>query len=156
MRDHTFKIYNSVLPSVSSILDRRISLILARDTVFKQLAERPADDEARTPLCDLAAIFLNAVESGNLEDEELTRSLEKVYETHGDWRGAYGFFAGFFLATRGEMERAIEQWTVPARVSSRTWVRTLAWVWLRDADVDPIHLENRDFAAMLYRPVQAD
>lgn len=121
------------------------------DAALKRLAEHPSDSTDRTPLCDLAVVFQHAIESNKLDEEEIQACLQRVDKSLGDWSPAFGFFAGYFLATRGEQEKAVQQWSIPARVSSRTWARTLSWVWLREADVDPVHLEDRAFSGMFVR-----
>lgn len=134
-----------------AMLADRAGDVKARDSALKRLADLPADDPARTPLCDLAVVFQHAVETGQLDLDECEKTLERLSKTHGDWSPAFGFFTGFYLSTHGEREQAVEQWKIPARASSRTWARILSWIWLRDAGIDPIHLKGRYFNGMFQR-----
>ncbi|MEZ6031753.1 MAG: hypothetical protein R3C17_01495 [Planctomycetaceae bacterium] len=68
--------------------------------------------------------------------------------------GAYlpdlALFVGYFEWTHGHKDAAIEQWKGPARLSGGR-DRMLAWKWLREAGVDPIHIEDRTFPDMFLR-----
>ena len=105
-----------------------VKLFVAMLTLFDETDdEKPIDPEKFKALVDEQAAF-----SG------------------GAWYSDLVLFAGYFDWTHGRQQKAVEQWTISARAADGR-NRTLAWKWLRDAGVDPIHIEDREFPDMFLR-----
>lgn len=156
LRERFSKQFSSNGGVLLALLADRAGDTAHRDEVLARLAEHPKDDPAWSPLCDLAEVFQQAIRSGSLDLDEMAVRLDRAGKDKAELEPLFRLYSGFFLSSRNQQEEAIQQWKIAARSSSATWYRAVAWIWLRQAGVDPIHLEGRKFSGMFERSPTRD
>lgn len=125
-----------------------------RDKVLRTLAtHQMTEEEKDSPyFIELAKPLQEAVKTDEVDQEVVDKLIERFKEEGlGDITAAYGVVIGDFLANRDRTDEAIEQWKPAAQLSYACWERLLACKRLRDAGVDPIHIEGRNFVRQYWR-----
>ena len=115
------------------------------DPILKSYKESPKPLDYFPAMADILtqlreASDKKAVDPGMIP--ALSEKYPRMKET--SWDIYLPQFVGYVEWTVGNKEQAVEHWKIPARHGSES-CRMLAWKWLRDAGVDPIHLEDRSF-----------
>lgn len=119
--------------------DKACSQILK---VYQEQKDAPENVQAIAAMLTL----FDESDDGNAIDP---RKIQTVIEKHAaffnsDWLPDLALFIGYFEWTHGRPDKAIEQWKIPAGLPGG-YSRMLAWKWLRDAKVDPVHIPDRTF-----------
>lgn|GEM_PF-3393617 len=112
--------------------------------ILQAYQERDVESEEVSPMTELLSLFNEASRDETLDP---LRVQELANRFGQGWQTAIPMFAGYFEWTNGHTDAAIENWLVPARDTS-CLNQMLAWKWLREAGVDPVHIEGRIFREM--------
>ena len=115
---------------------------------YRDQSDPPLQVQAITAMLNL----FDESDGSNAIDPEKLKALidEHVAFSDGAFLPDLALFVGYFEWTHGHKDAAIEQWKIPARLHGGP-DRMLAWKWLRDAGVDPIHIKDRMFYNMFLR-----
>lgn len=116
-----------------------------RDEWLQRVAENPSESPDRMAAAALARVFQEALQTGQLKDESIEQIAQEFAGSATAWDTTPGLMVGCFLWTRGEQDKAVEYLKEAARDHGCGWNRVVSSHWLREADVDPIHIEGRRF-----------
>ena len=139
-----------------AVLYDKADMAKDRDRVLQRLIDVDWGEEPRDPLCCIAPLLLDFARTGNVDEELHKQILDELAERTGENRidvEVYDVACGVFLAAmmekRGDKENAIEKLSDAARLPRMGWDRSLSCCMLRNAEVDPIHIEGREFAGQI-------
>ena len=115
---------------------------------YREQREPPLQVLAITAMLNL---FNESEGSKDIDPEKIQALIDgHIAFSDGVFLPDLALFVGYFEWTHGHKDAAIEQWKIPARLPGGP-DRMLAWKWLRNAGVDPIHIEDRTFPGMFLR-----
>ena len=92
------------------------------------------------------------IETGELSDERLQQLANELPNQSYTFRHALNFYLGIMDLNRDQKDKGIERLKFAARNYKAGSVgRNLAWRKLRELKIDPVHIEDRDFARQFTR-----